>query len=114
MTQIDTFDRDPQVRYMRRIFSAIENAQNGFLAAINIRPDDARLRPVRETALKSFERSWMLIAGRVNGSDIEAASTVYLICLARALSSKNIPVPDNPISLSWDPYLEKMVDEVLK
>jgi len=114
MTQADAFGHDPQIRYMRRVFSAIETAQKDFLTTIHVQSIDPRLRPVRETALKHFERSWMSVAAKVNGSDIEAAVTIYLICLAKALSAVGIPLPETPVSRNWDPALAKMIDEVLK
>lgn len=114
MTQADSFGHDPQVRYMRLIFKAIETAQEEFLSMIGIQAADPRLRPVRETALKYFERSWMSLAAKMNGSDIEGAASVYVMCLARALSSVGIAFPESPLSRSWDPALMKMLDEVLK
>ncbi|MBP1748291.1 MAG: hypothetical protein H6Q52_830 [Deltaproteobacteria bacterium] len=112
MTDNDNFGNDPQVRYMRRIFSSIEAAQKIFLESANISPTDERLRQARENALRFFERSWAAISQRTNASADDIAVDIYLMCLGRALSLNGFKIPDN--TLVQNPDLKRLVDEVLK
>lgn len=112
MTNDDTWGRDPQVRYMRTVFAAIERAQKEFLRALGISPVDPRLRRFREIALAFFERSWVAAMRRGMDADESSAGALYIFCLARALSMKGVEIP--PASLPGDAELKGLVDEVLK
>jgi len=111
MNDNDTWGRDPQVRYLRGVFAAIEKAQKGFLETVGVSPDDERLRRLRETALKLFERSWTFAAQRGLGGDENSAAVIYIFCLAGAMSTRGIDIPQG--SLPTAPELKKLVDEVL-
>jgi hypothetical protein len=111
MTDVDTFGRDPQVRYMRRIFASLEEAQNTFLGSAHISPAEGRLRQVREHALKMFERSWFACLERTNAAADDIAVDIYLICLGKALIQSGFDVPDDVLPRRDD--LRKLVDEVL-
>ncbi len=111
MTDNDTWGRDPQVRYMRGVFAAIEKAQKGFLETAGVPSGDDRLRRFREMALKFFERSWAYAMQRGLGDDENSAAAIYIFCLARAMSTRGIDIPQG--SLPTDPKLKKLVDEVL-
>ncbi len=82
MTDNDTWGRDPQIRYMRGVFAAIEAAQKGFLQAVGVSSRDEHLRRFREIALKLFERSWASAMQRGIGSDERSAAAIYIFCLA--------------------------------
>jgi len=111
MADNDTWGQDPQVRYMRLVFSAIENVQKGLLESAGISPLDERLRSFRETALVSFEKCWGRAIHRGFPADEGSAATIYGLCLARAMSTRGIDLPlDN---FPRDERLEKLVDEVL-
>ena len=111
-TDNDTFGRDPQVRYMRRIFASIEAAQKRFLESAQISVNDERLRQAREKALRFFERSWIEVIERTNASADTIAADIYLICLERAMAISGFEIPEglSPCDLR----LKKLVDEVLK
>lgn len=111
MTDVDTFGRDPQVRYMRRIFASLEEAQNEFLGSADISPADERLRRVREHALRLFERSWIAILERTNAAADDIAADIYLVCLGRALTQSGFTVPED--LLAGKNNIGKLVDEVL-
>ncbi len=111
MTDIDTFGRDPQVRYMRSIFASLEAAQGRFLGSAGISPGDGRLRRAREDALRLFDRSWMAVLQRANADAGDIAADIYLICLGRALELSGFKVPENSYPKRAD--LKKLVDEVL-
>ena len=111
MTDIDSFGRDPQVRYMRRIFASLEAAQDRFLASAKISPVDGRLRQVRVEALKLFERSWVAILQRTNAAADDIAPDIYLICLGRVLGRSGFTVPEDLLPQRSD--LKKLVDEAL-
>jgi hypothetical protein len=112
MTEVDTWGRDPQVRYMRDVFSRIEGAQNELLLKLSIDPHDERLRRFRETALKLFEKTWIMAMQRGIAENAEDASVIYLFCLARALSMRGIDVPADV--LPKNAAIEKFLKEVLK
>ncbi len=112
MTDDDTWGYDPQIRYMRGVFAAIEKAQKGFLSAVGISPMDERLRLFRKTALKFFEYSWAYAMQRGLEGDEGSAVAIYILCLARAMSEQRIGIP--PESLPEDPNIKKLVEEALK
>jgi hypothetical protein len=111
MTDIDSFGRDPQVRYMRRIFASLEAAQEKFLGSVRISPVDGRLRQAREHALRLFERSWAAVLQRTDAAADDIAGDIYLICLGRALTLSGFTVPDDSLPQRGD--LKKLVDEAL-
>jgi hypothetical protein len=111
MTDDDTWGQDPQVRYMRTVFAAVERTQSEFLRTLGISSVDPRLRRFREVALALFERSWSVAARRGLKTDEDSAAALYLFCLGRALSMRGIEVP--PASLPGDEKLKRIVDEVL-
>lgn len=112
MTDNDTWGRDPQIRYMRGVFAAIETAQKEFLQAVGVSSRDERLRRFREIALRFFERSWSSAMQRGIGADERSAAAIYIFCLARAVSMRGVVIPKDV--LPEDAVLKKLVDEVLK
>jgi len=112
MTEVDTWGRDPQVRYMRGVFSRIESTQNELLLKLSIEPHDERLRRFREIALKLFEKAWVMAMQRGIAENEEDAAVIYLFCLAHALSMRGIDVP--PGALPKNAAIEKFLKEVLK
>jgi hypothetical protein len=112
MADDDAWGRDPQVRYMRTVFAAIERAQKEFLRALGVSPVDPRLRRFRDVALALFERSWVAAMRRGMETGDDSAAAIYILCLARALSMKGVEVPD--ASLPGNGELKKLVDEVLQ
>lgn len=111
MTDIDSFGRDPQVRYMRSIFASLEAAQEKFLGSVKISPVDGRLRQAREHALRLFERSWVAVLQRTDAAADDIAADIYLICLDKALTLSGFKVPEDSLPQRGD--LRKLVDEVL-
>ncbi|HEX2964362.1 MAG TPA: hypothetical protein VHO84_01180 [Syntrophorhabdaceae bacterium] len=91
----DAFGHDPQVIYLRHVFSTCESMQKELLAKLNISEIDVRLRKVRRIALDYFERLLPLAMRKgIVGSE-EDAGTLYLHCLSKALVMNNIRVsPD--------------------
>ncbi|OPY73752.1 MAG: hypothetical protein A4E64_02475 [Syntrophorhabdus sp. PtaU1.Bin058] len=112
MTEVDTWGRDPQVRYMRGIFSMIESAQKELLLKLSIEPHDERLRRFRETALGLFEKTWITAMQRGIAENEEDVAVIYLFCLARALSARGIDVPAG--LLPKNAAIEKFMREALK
>lgn len=111
MTDIDSFGRDAQVRYMRGIFASLEAAQDKFLGSAGISPADGRLRRAREHALRLFERSWISVLERTDAIADDIAADIYLICLERALALSGFTVPEDLLPQRAD--LKTLVDEVL-
>lgn len=112
MVDSDTWGYDPQIRYMRGVFAAVEKAQREFLATAGISSMDERLRRFRETALKYFEHSWAYVMQRGLAGDESSAVAIYILCLARAMSARGINIPQG--SLPADQKLIKLVEEALK
>lgn len=112
MTEVDTWGLDPQVRYMRGIFSRIEGAQDELLLKRSIDPHDERLRRFRETALRLFEKTWIKAMQQGIAGNEEDVAVIYLFCLARALSTRGIDVPAD--LLPKNAAIEKFMREALK
>ena len=90
----DEWGRDPSVQSMRRVFSFMEEAQQELLSRLNISLFDKKLRHIRKRALELFEQAWPLAARqRIILSEKDAAP-LYAHCLARALSSAGVNVPN--------------------
>jgi hypothetical protein len=90
----DQFGGDPQVRYLRKVFAGMEKKQNELLALIGVSTTDYRLRRVREGALKSFEKAWMIASRRGALENVDEIGDLYILCLAKVLSGNRILVPD--------------------
>jgi hypothetical protein len=90
----DEWDHDPSVQSMRRVFSFMEEAQQELLTRLNISFFDLRLRHSREQALEIFERVWPMAIRRGIVMNEKEAVPLYIHCLARALSSVGIGVPE--------------------
>jgi len=108
----DQFGKDPQVKYLRKVFTEIERKQSELLERIGVVPSDYRLRRVRETTLKHFEKAWML-AGRRGAVETEdEIGDLYILCLAKVLSGNRISVPGE--FLPSNTKINDVVKEVFK
>ena len=112
MTEEDAFGHDPQVRYMRRVFAQIENAQNILFEKIGMTCFDERLRRFREMALKFFEKTWGMAMQRGIVENEEDAAILYLYCLSYVLSTRGISMPAD--ALPEHKEIQKFTKEVLK
>lgn len=90
----DQFGRDPQVRYMRKVFAGMEKRQNELLGRLGVSASDYRLRRVRDGALKSFEKAWMLAGRRGTVETEDEIADLYMLCLAHVLEGNRINVPN--------------------
>ncbi len=97
MTETDDWGRDPQVRYLRKVFSVMEEAQKGFLQRIGMSPLDDRLRSSREGALHIFEKAWMTATRRGIALTEEDLGPLYQACLARVLRSRGADIPQDTL-----------------
>ena len=102
---------DPQVRYLRMVFAAIESSQTQFLKDIDISPFDERLRRWRDAALKLFEKAWTLSARRSISSNKEEISNLYLHCLAHFLKLNRIDISQEALPESED--MARLIYEAL-
>jgi hypothetical protein len=93
MPEVDEWGKDPQVRYLRQVFARIDALQGELLERLNISPFDYRLSRIRDAALKSFEKAWVLAVNRGIATNEEEIATLYIHCLARMLSANCINVP---------------------
>jgi len=73
----------------------MEAIQNRFLEQVGIGRYDPRLRAWRNKAKIDFERAWSKAAGSGTQLNQEQVATLYLRCLADALRSEGIPIPDD-------------------
>jgi hypothetical protein len=96
----DAWGRDPSVRLMRRVFTAMEEGQKDFLRTLGLSPFDYRLRRWRERALAAFEASWAWSArAGVELGETEAGA-LYVRCLGKIMAGegmKGLPgsLPEN-------------------
>ena len=89
----DEWGHDPSVQTMRRVFSSMEEAQQNLLTRLDISLFDQRLRRSREQGLQLFEEVWSLAAGRGLIMSEKDAASLYIHCLAKALSLTGVEVP---------------------
>jgi hypothetical protein len=109
-TQGDEWGRDPAVRAMRRVFSAMDTAQKEFIKNVGLTPYDHRLRRWRERALAAFDASWARTARTgVEFSETEAG-VLYVHCLGKIMTMEGMDVP--PEILPQSEKLKKILGEV--
>ena len=108
----DQFGRDPQVRYLRRVFAGMERKQSELLERIGVVPTDYRLKRIRETALKHFEKAWMLAGRRGVVESEDEIGDLYIVCLGRILTGNRITVPGE--FLPSNAKINDVVKEVFK
>jgi len=108
----DQFGRDPQVRYLRRVFAGIERRQKDLLEKIGVTPTDYRLKRVREATLKHFEKAWMLAGRRGIVETEDEISDLYILCMAKILTGNRIPVPDELLPSTTK--INDIIQEVFK
>lgn len=89
----DEWGHDPSVQSMRRVFSFMEEAQQGLLKRLNISLFEQRLRRARKQALELFERAWPLAVRKGMMMNEKDAAPLYIHCLAKALSLVGVEVP---------------------
>lgn len=104
MPSEDEWGQDPSVQSMRRVFSFMEEAQQELLGHLNISLFDRRLRRSRDQALKLFEQAWPLAIRKGMMMNEKDGAPLYIHCLARALSSAGVEVPEK-----WLPQDEKII-----
>ena len=110
-TTADEFGRDPSVRAMRRVFSAMEATQKEFILNLGLSPFDHRLRRWRERALVVFEESWARTArSGLELSETEAGA-LYVHCLEEIMTREGMDVP--PEILPQSEKIKKILREVL-
>jgi hypothetical protein len=104
--ETDTWGRDPQVQYLRSLFTAIETAQRDLLERLGISLYDERLSRWRPATLKLFEKVWALSARRGASLDEKAIAEVYLHCLVTILGPQEMDIPweglpENKTIIHW-------------
>ena len=107
----DEWGRDPNVRVMRGIFRAVEEAQEKVLEDLGILPFDLRLRRWLEITLGLWERCWSRMHEFNVPGDGERAAGIYLHCLSRVMGREGVHIPEE--MLPNDKEVEKVVMEVL-
>jgi len=108
----DQFGKDPQVRYLRRIFAGMERKQSELLGRIGVVTTDYRLKRIREAALKHFEKAWMLAGRRGLAETEDEVEDLYILCLAKVLSGNRINVSGE--LLPSNTKMSDVVKEVFK
>ena len=106
----DDWGQDPSVRFMRRVFKAMEETQKTLLANASISFADVRLRRWRETARALFEQTWPVANRRGVVASEEEAGILYAHCFARVLGEAGIKIPQE--ILPPHEKISKLVKEV--
>lgn len=110
MDQTDKWGKEPQVRYLRKVFSHVETAQRVLFNHIQLSSLDPRLRRMREGALNLFEQAWLTSTRKgISLSEAELGE-LYVHCLARLLRSRGIDVPAS--AMSANQRIETVLREV--
>jgi hypothetical protein len=106
----DEWGRDPSVQAMRRVFAAMEAAQDEFIRNLGLSPFDQRLRRWRELALAVFEVSLARAAGADPDLREEEAGARYVRCLGKIMIREGVDVPLDILPQSGN--LEKILKGV--
>lgn len=91
----DEWGYDPSVQWARRLFGLMEKAQHALIGALKLSAFDVRLKPARESALAMYHRACSSAAGERLGRDENAHAALYARCVARALKTQGVEIPDN-------------------
>jgi len=94
MTASDEWGKDPSVKAMRRVFRAMEEAQNRFLDLLRISPLDPRLRSWREKARIAFESAWGRAVRLGLNMQEKEAGALYTHCLGKMLEEDGVELPE--------------------
>ena len=89
----DQWGRDPQVRALRSIFAAVEQAQTALLAEMRLSPLDPRLAAWRRRALAAFERAWAASAHQGMSLGDDEIGALYARALAVQAAGEDLPAP---------------------
>ena len=84
----DEFGRDPAVQMMRRVFKGMEKVQERLIESSGLSPFDERLREVRESGLRAFEKAWAEKAGQGVFLTEDDYAHVYEACFLKILEQK--------------------------
>ncbi len=109
---VDQFGHDPQVRFLRRAFAAMEASQNKLLKELNISFFDERLKRIRSATLRLFEKVWMAHNRWDVSIDEKEMADIYLHCLAHILNVHRINIPKG--LFSTNERIDKIIREVSK
>jgi hypothetical protein len=97
MNDRDEWGKDPSVRIMRTVFTAMEEAQQALLSRLGIPPYDLRIRKWREQSLALFEQAWG-VANRIGISmDATIASAIYVHVLAKTIAAEGYEIPEGVV-----------------
>jgi hypothetical protein len=108
-TEYDDWGKDPSVRQMRRIFSAIEVRYNALLIALDINPMDQKVGQWRTKTLKMFERMWAYGSHSGMFRTEKDMADLYIHCLGNVLTSDGVPVSQDLLPTNHE--VEKLVKE---
>ncbi|MCX8022036.1 MAG: hypothetical protein N2745_04610 [Syntrophorhabdaceae bacterium] len=108
----DEWGDNRQVRFLRQVFSQIEEAQRTLLQNLGISLFDERLRRIREGTLRLFEKAWGLSVKRCIPIGERDIVDLYLSSFVYILGRYGIYVPPN--TLSPDEKIKSLIQEALK
>jgi hypothetical protein len=94
----DTWGMDPQVQYIRRLFTGMEKAQRDLLERLGFSLYDDRLGPWRQATLSLFEKVWALSARQGTQMEEKDLVQVYLLCLITILNRSGTDIPAGIVS----------------
>jgi hypothetical protein len=106
----DEWSRDPQVRFLRRVFARIESAQKKILDKLQIDPLDERLGYVREASLRLFESAWARLNQKRLALNEDEFAELYLLCMAHPCQLRGIEIPAGMLPLN--PKFENLIKEL--
>jgi hypothetical protein len=112
MMDMDEWGRDPSVQAMRKVFKGMEKSLEEILWQLDIAPYDQRIRGWLEMALAKFEASWVVANQMGIIMDAKIAAVVYSHCLAKAIGSEGIEIPEGILPEEKD--TARLIHEVFK
>ena len=110
--KMDEWGKDPSVRAQRKIFKEMEKSLDEIMRQLEIAPYDQRIKGWLEKALVKFEMSWGIAEQMGIIMDEKTAPLVYTHCLAKAIASDGIEIPETVLPQEKDTV--RLVHEVFK
>ncbi len=107
----DSWELDPEVERLRKIFGLLEARQAGVLVRLAIPAFDPRVRPARDLARRLWERAWA--RANYRGSELKQSqiADLYEYALVRAFKEQGV---GPPIPMDWpEDDIRELMEDVL-
>lgn len=106
----DSWDLDPAVRRLRKLFALLETRQAEVLTRLTIAPLDPRVHPARELARRLWEKAWARSGDQGTQLNESRSADLYEYALLLAFEGQGI---SGSIPADWPAQeLRELIEEV--